>query len=139
MVYHGKGTRTQLKVALEGGYGHLVIYGHFTSYFIAECFMHHVNLYVIRVLVELMLCDEKLGKNVLFFFFLAMRQWFTGFAWLGLGVRCCIVTYCVVMVPFVYGFLSWSCFRLIQRGFAHPRRNLYNVCVITGNFYVCKS
>lgn len=69
MVYHGKGTRTQLKVALEGGYGHLVIYGHFTSYFIAECFMHHVNLYVIRVLVELMLCDEKLGKNVLFFFF----------------------------------------------------------------------
>lgn len=77
MVYHGKGTRTQLKVALEGGYGNLVIYGHFTSYFIAECFMHHVNLYVIRVLVELMLCDE-LGKCL--FFFLAVRQ-FTGSAW----------------------------------------------------------
>ena len=56
------------------GGGYLVIYGHFSSYFVAECFMHHVNLYVIRVLVELMLCDEKLGHaSVLYWFRLA---WF---------------------------------------------------------------
>lgn len=95
MVYHGKGTRTQLKVALEGGYGHLVIYGHFTSYFIAECFMHHVNLYVIRVLVELMLCDEKLGKNVLFFFsrHASVVYWFC-MAWFGCPLLHCHILCC---------------------------------------------